>query len=558
MIVPDLPTLNSLLAQCCDCGLPACADGTVLCQSMTRTASCADDDYTDAMAVWEVATLLLEEWTESEATFAARHAAWVDEKDDWEACMATLPCIACAAEPVEPVHLPEPAAPGDEPEMPAGYNDVTHSCYFPFTTPPGDPDDDLPLIYRTLQDVRFVRYSGTMWIYRNSVFPGAFDLEREELTVGTYVSWPGDPEVPLDATYVDTGNEYDPFAPACDLYVTPGIGGLKLPDEPTYTDPATDNTCEVASSLTTRTSTSSEGGALTLHGCPGSFGADRVEYAWDLTRYEKIGYLLDSPISKSDLITRATGKLPGTWPAAVEGSSCDAATVTDWPTIAETDIPECTAGDYDGYGYGVTPTGAGVTAECTIARYKIGIPTAYMAHRLWIDEHAAWVIAHARWVTCGSDPETEPAEPAEPQIFHYFKSQWDTVKLPAVWEVWRIIYDAWVDATALHAAWVIEHAAWVDAGSDPETEPVEPVVPPDPTADQPAERPEFIDENLTWTWTGGETEAAQYSAWYELAVPTTEARVIICNRQNWCYQAVALGVPPTVQGEVYNPDDYPA
>lgn len=251
-------------------------------------------------------------------------------------------------------------------------------------------------------------------------------------------------------------------------------------------------------------------------------------------------------------------------------------------------------------------TGAALV-QAGIFRYKVGVPSSYMAHRFWVDGGSIG---------------------PEPQIFHYFSMQWDVCFFPWVWRAWQELYDAYRDSVEAHDQWVLDHAQWeidhaqweIDHANwetehaaweveyaawyeeyedyeaamtvwndwsqcewftpgecgpeppypeypgDPPPEPAEPMEPVEPVepeiledpGPQPDERPVFVNENLTWEWTGGETEESQYSDWYVVDAPTVPGENRIVNRQVVCWRSAMLGAPPTSYGEVYNPDDYPA
>ena len=548
--------MNAMLAVCGDCLLWTCADGDVIGETMTRTSVCADDDYTDALAAYNARVEAHADWVIAHAAFPALHATWVTNKATWDACVVTPPCEDCGDEPIEPVDPTEPDAPGTEPVMPDGYGDVTHSCYAPFAEPSGDPGDEIPTLYRTLRDIGGTTYSGTGWSYLSGA--GTFPLSAEFLTIGTFTDWTGVGDV--GAVLDHTGNIRDSVEETCTPDTTTGAPDFEFPNnDEMYTMGATDPVCTASQRGTETLGTwVSNPTPKALEGCPETGDFDEfADQGWDYTIKVLTGELLESGITKGDLIARAAGKIPATWPDPPEGSGNEASSIADWPVASDLYVgdpgawPDCDS-------LTDLPHGYPAEAETTAWRYKVGIPLFMQAHRLWIIAHAAWVIAQARWVSCGSVGDA-PAEPPEPQIYHYFARQWDIVRFPRVWDAWRILFDAWTDAVAAHAAWVIAHAAWVLAGSDPETEPEEPIVPADPSADQPDERPEIIDENLFFEWTGGEDLEDQYEAeWHEHEAPSDESRIRMVNVMTKCMQDEARGVPPTFHGETYDPDDYPA
>ena len=539
----DLVTWNRRNSCCCP--KATCDAGTIKCESRSFTSTCADDDYTDAVRVWE-----------------DTRDIWVNEPiTEWQADLAAW----LAADPDRvakdyPVPQPDPRDPNDytvdPPDKPAGYDDVTHGCYGPYAQPSGLPTDPIPLIYRTydLDLSHFDWIDGEGYAYESFWLTEGGTESIENWSKVVYVN--------NIATIQTSEQNYDTLT-ECTNTVGEFLGYIN-PDLVPFGDEVP--TCELlpASRTYSLTATSTQGEIpLEMQGCPGPFpeGPNSQE-AWDFTRTTQIIDLLASPISKDDLIARSASNIPTGWPDEPEGTLCSAKGSADWPLIGDFMIPGDPDADpptdarwptCDELSDGPQTTSAQGTSNKW--RYKMGVPLKYQAHRLW-------EIAHAEWLACEADTPGECGpEPVEPQIFHYFAKQWDVVKFWKVWENWRIRWDAWVLATAAHEQWVIDKAAWdaceLTTPGECGPEPEEPTVPADPTDDQPAERPEFIDENLTWTWTGGETEALQYETdWHEYDAPTGEWEIRIVNQQEWCYQS-EKGVPPTYRGEIYNPDDYP-
>lgn len=545
MNIPDLPTWNQV--NTCCCGFPTCEAPTSLCESLSHTSTCADDDYTDALRVW---TEALELWVnEPIVAWQADLAAWLAADPD-----------RVAAD--YPVPMPDPRNPDDytvpEPvksDYYENYDDVTHGCYLPYVRPTGADTDEVPTIYRTYKHVLSDLYSGDSYNYQGIDFGGGAGVEL----LG-HSSFADNIE-----TYTSSGNETD--GATCTALVDPTTEQPVDFLYPTYVEGEPSLVCTASSRVYSREDTSvSEDYSvpLTLSGCASVPFTDQFKEAWDFTRSYSDTQTLGLGISKADLISRAGSNIPSTWPTTTEGTACIASASATWPIISDGFIGADPDADPPVMGHWPTCAedqliAAIALVDATKVRYKRGIPLKYQAHRLWIIAHAEWVIAHAAWVAAGSDPETEPIEPVEPQIFHYYAEQWDVVKFPKKWEAWRVLWFAWKAAVKAHDDWDVAHAAWVAAGSPAGSEPVEPTVPPDPTADQPAERPTFIDENLFWEWTGGETLESQYEAtWRTIDAPASEAQIRIVNSQVKCFKSTRTGVPPTPFGEIYNPDDYPA
>jgi len=574
MIVTDLTQYNTAVRRCGCCGLPTCAENTILCQGVSHTTECAADDYTDAMRIWNAKVDAHDAWESDEASFAARHALWVDEKADWDACRATIPCEECGPEPVEPVHADEPPDPGTEPTKPAGYDDVLHGCFGPFAEPEGDPDVEIGTLYGTfdtISEVDFPDFSGSGWNYTSTVFGGGIE-SWEALNVATHTT-----EV-YDINH--TGNQWDSSAETCTPYSGPG-SSLGAPPDPYVYDPEDDyapytmgavtDVCTATQNGTTQTGTWTSGSPTppALLGCPesGDF-AETSDSGWDyeitVAALKEVG----EPKTKSSLIARAIANLPA-WDDDEEltttvGAGCIAETTALWPTIrdlyregdpeAEPPVPDAWRDCDLVEEFPWVSVPVPVEATATKRRYKRGIPLHMQAHRLWIIEHAEWVINHARWVFCGSEVGSEPVEPVEPTILYtYYKIMSDVVEFSAEWEAWRVLWDEFVLKTAEKEEW--DACELLTPGECGE----EPVVPADPTSSQPAQ-PTFIATDLTWTFTGGEDLEDQFEpTWQEIAPPTSASHQRrIVNRRSWCYQSARTGVPPTLHGEILDLDEYPA
>jgi len=148
--------------------------------------------------------------------------------------------------------------------------------------------------------------------------------------------------------------------------------------------------------------------------------------------------------------------------------------------------------------------------------------------------HAAWVIAHAAWTA--ADPDERGEEPLEPTKRTTYELQWDEVFFPAEWEAWRTLKDAFDAATAAHAIW---------EDADPDDRGDEPVIPDDPGA-EPSPAPSLV-TSRSWVYGG----TAEWSGWFEIAVPTGPGETRVVNLLVICYRSAALGQKPTAHGEVY-------
>lgn len=569
MNVTDLPTLNSILTGCGCCPLPACEDATKLCESMCRTSNCSDNDYTDALEAWQLKDIAYTAYQAALASYPTRLAKWEADKVIYDACYAACEtnCVDPGPKPVSPVNPGPPGTPPDPLTYYPNYSALSFGCFPPYKVPTGAPTDEIPNLYGTYESSSGLVYTGTGWAYYSGA--GTYPLSAEFLTVGVYADapWPD-----LDgADYTYTGNVHDSVDHSCTPTDSGSTPNFMLPTEATYTTNTPTQICESASRGTEVEDTSTFGSSTpkALEGCPeeGDFD-ESSERGWDYTRREFYLETLGESKTKSTLIARAKGKIPATWPTKPEGTTCSASTTAQWPLIKDFYVggnPDATPpvpGSWPACDGGIFPATPTTKATACTFRYKMGIPTAMQAHRLWVDANAKWILDHAHWVTCGSDPASEPIKPVEPQIFTYFAVQWDEVSFDPKWDAWRITYDTWWAAKKLHDQWKAKDDEWVACEAltpgQCGTRPVEPPAPPpDPSASQPV-KPVFVNSNLFWIWNGGETLDTQHEpTWHVVAAPTAVASIRLVNRQVKCWKSVAIGVPPTFYGETYNPLDYP-
>lgn len=217
--------------------------------------------------------------------------------------------------------------------------------------------------------------------------------------------------------------------------------------------------------------------------------------------------------------------------------------------------------------------------------------------------HAAWVIAHAAW-TALPIAERGP-EPVEPIPRTYYAWQGDEVFFPTAWTAWKSLKDAFDAATDEHELWetyparkaaydealaayeiwlewlqlksdydfaVGEHAAW--EAMDPDDRGDEPFIPPDPgeggddpsggfpedPGDEMPPEPEIpadpgaaptpgptLVSSRSWTYGG----TAEWSGWFEIAIPTTPGETRLVNQMARHYRSARLGNKPAAFGEVY-------
>ena len=524
MIVTSTQEFALIAAGCCSCALPVCEAPRKQCQSISVTSTSADDDYTDALAVWNAA---------------------------------------------------DPETRGDPPPVPEGYNDVTHGSWGPFAQPLGEVTDDVPSLYRELTNSSGVVYTGAVKYYfaiagtpsnyssnafvQWSAAGDQFDytaisrLYDWGVDVGVDGGWAvriisedtgteGMPAIPAPFAWV---NVDPPVSPPCtatlriavsiDRYAVDGGSAVDVPTLPIIEDP--------------------EGDDYPV----GWTSANDWEWS-DVTEKTQETDELSSGVTKANIIARATAKMPAGWEEP-EGAICSSSVETTWPTISsffsgadpEADPPVLAA--WPDCSSELLPIEFIATSTVTKSRYRMGIPDgarwdATTAEWLAWEEagsvgeeplkttfdvaHAAWVIEKAAWDI--ADTETRGPEPIEPIKRTFFEIQWDEVFFPAAWDAWKALKDAFDTATKAHEIW---------EATDPETRGPEPIIPEDPGA-APTPAPSLI-ASRSWSYAG----AADFSAWYEIEIPTVEGETRIVNTLTKCYRSTRLGSLPTSHGEIY-------
>ena len=519
MIVATIQEVNEISLGCCACPWPECPEPRKECESMSASASCADDDYTDALTEWEEG---LAAW------LAAPQIEWLAGRAAW---LAADP----EREPEDyPTAMPEARDPGDydigEPEMPAGYEDVTHGCYAPFIQPAGELTDDLPAIYREMEHVADERtLTGEIRHYvarSGSLGQLSFNSFFSQSASGSVVT-----SVEIGRVYdygVNVGaeggwevREFEPGTAEAASFDEPPPPFEWIVDQ-LEPEPCTE---------TTRTSITGarhaeDGGSATdvptleitedPEGDDWPTGwEDANDWAWsNVTEKTEDRTTLKSSVSKSQVISRALAKLPTEWPEVPEGGSCLASVVATWPTIGEL-MPwlECHSEDQP-----QSPTGSVVVTKI---RYRVGIPDTD-GYAGYDDAHAAWLIAHAAWLAL--PPDDRGPEPREPIQRSTYACQWDEVFFPS------------------------GHDDTID---DPEVTP--PVPLPDgwqhPQIPDPAASPPSLVHSRDWTW-GGSLEDP-WSEWFEISLPSEPGETRVVNMLVKCWKSTRHGVKPTSHGEIY-------
>lgn len=280
----------------------------------------------------------------------------------WEADIATLQeanelytaCSWCA--------LLECEAPQKECESLTG--DASIDGYAQFTEPEGDPEDDVPSIYATLNttDESLIADGRTSYYESNTYSPGGLEAD-EEYSFNVYVN---------DAL-TDTGRDYNQIIDGdCsgDASVFPSVSADRSISwgEAVYVEDVDE--CSATSHETYEKWEDKQGTDNELEGCPGPWGDKLIDFRDMTFKSDYLKRELTDGKTKSQLIEDANGEIPETWPETPEGESCVASAETTWPSISDVageGWPECADG----------PPEAGATVTSTKVRYKFGIPVDY-------------------------------------------------------------------------------------------------------------------------------------------------------------------------------------
>ena len=540
----DLETLdqwNSVLAAGCCCAMPACPIPLKVCESLTRTSTSEDDDYTDSRAAY---LERLSAWKSELLN------AWYAERDAW---MAEDPERELEDYPEDP---PTPRLdagfseyPG--PTMPAGYLDGPRGSFAPYARPAGDPDDEVPSLYRMYVVVSATtKYTGTASLYTTG-FEGSDPYEL--LVTYTYANT----EIPEGFSGVRTGNKI--VGGICDSYTfgpPPGfVLASVLAEYATYVDGPELLTCLEASRTFSTTSTLDVAGRSTLVGCPGTFDGPEEVFV-DLTKVYSYGHTLSEPVTKTALGTRASGKIPAEWPEEAEGVNCIAKLSFIWPVIRD---------GFIGADPEVDPPEEGEWRTC--AEYLGGEPFELYGWATAIKNRFRWrvpsLIIYRADPDVPLDPDAEPVpddgfpdpppdadldpDPVDWWRGTYFKVVWQTCFFSIEWTAWKLLWDAYEAAKELHDQWVTDGSVVPELPALPPEEPTHPgLQPTPPTLGE--------DQEDVWTGPGDPNDDDSWlfpGGWHEIATPATAGETRVVNVRFYCYPASPYGYLPQVTGEKY-------
>ncbi len=294
---------------------------------------------------------------------------------------------------------PVPATPAPRTECQTLTGTSSVDGHAQFTNPEGDPDDDLPAIYKAMYPrITRRRFTGTGWAYASG--PGTdLWISAEVLVTKTY-NWSEIAGEEQSITVSETRNSHNSLTDSCSSSGGAYIGPFTDPFGVTYTSEGPQEFCRPTERGTEEEGTSEQGSALSLKGCPGPFTEDS-ELAWNYRRKTLDFERLAEPITKSELRAEAMEELPDDWPSEPSGSGCVARYATTWPTLGDIgEWPSCDDG----------PPDAEATATVEKLRYRRGIPAGFSrtTYELQWDEGffpKAWI----GWDENSRDgPEPEP------------------------------------------------------------------------------------------------------------------------------------------------------
>lgn len=271
--------------------------------------------------------------------------------------------------------------------------------YAPFVQPAGDPEDDLPTIYKTKTAISGDRFTGTGWGYSSG--PGTGDISGEEKFTIT-ANWStvlGETQELVKSSDYNLHNW--PTTGDCSGGSTTDIGGnAPEPFDVEYTSTGETTTCEATEWKVSNNYTATGGTEPNLLGCPGPFSSDS-KTAWDY-QWEEItdGAKLTDEETKAGLRSKAESEVPSSWPTPATGTGCIASYVTSWPTIGDIgEWPDCPDG----------PPDASATTTLTKSRYRWEIPAEWTGSYFKI----TWdtVFYPDGWDAMIDDPDYTPPDP---------------------------------------------------------------------------------------------------------------------------------------------------
>jgi len=386
---------------------------------------------------------------------------------------------------------------GDPPAEPEGYGEWAAGCWTQFSEPEGEPEDDLPVMFRRWkqetgyegEEGYYVTYNLAAWPIVGGITadPGASGewikktwtgLEHETAYRSVSGFWWDDGEGDAGCT----GGAYDATTDSLEIAHTADWVALNNPAEIEATTyiPANSRYGMGSSSGTYNTAQDLPTGGP----CNWDNADEGIPWSVEFFKNEDEQWLSDS-ITKSELAAKAAENQPE-WGGDGVGTSCAASLSVDWPSIGYhyTGDPAGWPGPED------LPFPTEAAATATRSRRKWTVPTTHLGT--------------------------------------YYRVMWNVIEEPEGW-----------DATI----------------NDPEITPPYPLPegwehPQIPDPEAPARS--WVSEDLEWTWEGaaynpeGPPDETRVSPWQVIDAPSTPGIRRIVNIRVWCYRGPYGSLPQTV------------
>ena len=301
--------------------MPSCPVPTKECQSLSGTASSDQTAYDLAYEAWE------------------------NDRDAW-----------VAEDPENRVPGDYPVAPPDPPDD--GGLTYNYGSFAQLSEPAGAPTDELTTLYRKyLQTDEGTIYDGVV---------GWYQCVDVNYAVWGESVWENSP-----SSTQDNGESWAWSDPNC---VSLGGGfGADLPTTGWTEIEAAGCTVTETTLLWHEGKDQIQSGTEQKAHCPGPWTLGTSEWADIIrTNYAITGELSDG-ITKSGLISNASGKIPIAWPATPSGASCSSSLSVVWPTIGD-----CYAGSPPAWpDCSGLPVDASGSATVVKARFRWVIPNTF-------------------------------------------------------------------------------------------------------------------------------------------------------------------------------------
>lgn len=334
---------------------------------------------------------------------------------------------------------PMPACPAPSLLMESKTGSAYYSTsYAPFTEPAGDPDDDLPTVYRSYTSEAEHHRNGVIQSYQTSGNPVTTSVEI--LTTETYTGL----LLPANRTSTFESNAYDAITQDCTF--SSGTGGGTGPDRFTNVElPPPECTASTKKYWTLKYEEKTGGVPLTLQGCPGPFPSGQDERYADIEGEAFRLITLINGLTKAELVTEASNEMEEDDWSGIDSNFL----AISWPTIGDIgEWPDCPATD-------TRIRGGTVSATIRRSRFRFRIPathagTAFTITYDVLEEPDGWDVMPAgparSWVS--QDNVVEWIGPGTPVPIPALDEEGNITNQAAIDEALAIRLTPWVELAA--------------------------------------------------------------------------------------------------------------